>query len=122
MKALLSIGVIGAGGDTTMFVSPPEAVAEQFARKLAGARYDVARAHLADDSPAMRERIRTTSIALRRRAGAISNVDGRPGAIDGDVATATAVITTARAGEIDIAFTLIRRSGAWRIAEWSARL
>src|ERR671912_317017 len=61
-----------------------------------------------DDSPATRERIRTTSEALRARAGSIEQVEGKPGAIDGVTATATAVITTERAGEITMAFALVR--------------
>ena len=112
MKALLLVGAVTAGAlalgagsvvaghDTSTLVSPPEAVVEQFVRKLAAARYDVARAHLADDSPAARERIRTARETLRARAGAINQVEGKPGVIEGERATATAVVTTERAGEI----------------------
>lgn len=127
MKALLIVaavvagalgivaGSVGAGHDTGTLVSPPDAVVEQFVRKLAGARYDVALAHLEDDSPAMRERVRMTSDALRARAGAIDQVEGRAGAIEGDEATATAVLTTERAGNMTMEFRLIRRAGSWRI-------
>jgi len=115
--ALVAVSVV-AGRDTRTLVSPPEAVVEQFVRKLAAARYDVARAHLADDSPAIRERIQTTSDALRARAGAIIQVEGRPGVIDGDRATTTAVVTTERAGEITMEFRLIRRAGSWRITDF----
>jgi len=127
MKALLIVaavvagalgivaGSVGAGHDTGTLVSPPDAVVEQFVRKLAGARYDVALAHLEDHSPAMRERVRMTSDALRARAGAIDQVEGRPGAIEGDEATATAVLTTERAGNMTMEFRLIRRAGSWRI-------
>lgn len=132
MKALLLVaavtagalalvaGSVVAGHDTSTFVSPPEAVVEQFVRKLATARYDVARAHLADDSPAARDRIRAASDTLRARAGAITQVEGKPGVIDGDRATATAVVTTERAGEISMEFRLIRRTGSWRIVEFAA--
>jgi hypothetical protein len=112
--ALVALSVV-AGHDTTVLVAPPESVAEQFVRKLAGGRYDVAVEHLEHDTPALRERVRTTSGALRARAGAISQIEGQPGAIDGDEATATAVITTERAGKIMMAFALVRRAGAWRI-------
>ena len=127
MKALLLVGAViaaalavvagsvTAGHDRGTLVSPPDAVVEQFVRKLAGARYDVALAHLEDGSPAMRERIRMTSDALRARAGAIDQVEGKPGAIEGDEATATAVLTTERAGDITMEFRLIRRAGSWRI-------
>jgi hypothetical protein len=111
-------GSVGAGHDTGTLVSPPEAVVEQFVRKLAAARYDVALAHLDNRSPAMRDRIRTTSDALRARAGAIGQVEGKRGAIDGDSATATAIVTTERAGEITMEFRLIRHAGSWRIASF----
>ena len=127
MKALLPVAAVTAGAlalvaasvvaghDTATLVSPPEAVVEQFVRKLATARYDVALAHLDDDSPAVRERIRMASDALRARAGAIDQVEGKPGAIDGDQATATALISTERAGELIMEFRLIRRVGSWQI-------
>jgi hypothetical protein len=111
--------VVGVGHDTATLVSPPEAVAEQFVRKLAGGRYDVAHAHLADDSPALRERIRTTSDMLRARGGAITQVAGKPGTIDGDTATATGVVTTSRAGEVVIECELVRRAGSWRIRSFA---
>jgi hypothetical protein len=130
MKALLLVAAViaaalavvavsvGAGHDTSTLVSPPEAVVEQFVRKLAGARYDVALAHLDDRSPAMREHVRITSDALRARAGAIDQVEGKPGVMDGDRATASAVVTTERAGDITMEFTLIRHAGAWRITSF----
>jgi hypothetical protein len=88
---------VGVGHDSTTLVSPPESVAEQFARKLARGRYDVAREHLAHDSPERRDRIRSASDTLRARAGSISMIEGKAGAIEGDRATASAVITTGRA-------------------------
>jgi hypothetical protein len=130
MKALLLVaavtagafavvaGSVVAGGDTSTLVSPPEAVVEEFVRKLATGRYNVARAHLVEDSPTARERIREASDTLRARAGAINQVEGKPGAIDGDRATATVLISTARAGDITMEFALMRSSGSWRIAEF----
>lgn len=111
-------GSVGAGHDTGTLVSPPEVVVEQFVRKLAGARYDVALAHLDDRSQAMRDHIRKTSDALRARAGAIGQVEGKRGVIEGDLATATAIVTTERAGDITMEFRLIRHAGAWRIASF----
>jgi hypothetical protein len=115
--ALVAVSVM-AGGDTGTLVSPPEAVVEQFARRLAAGRHDVARANLADDSPAARERIRAASDALRQRAGAIRQVEGKPGVIDGERATATALVASTRAGETTMEFTLTRRAGSWRITDW----
>ena len=119
----VALGVVGAavgvGHDSATLVSPPEAVAEQFVRKLARGRYDVAAAHLADDSPSLRERIRTTSDRLRARAGAIAQVEGKPGRIDGDTATAAGVATTTRGGELVIQCELIRHAGSWRIRSFA---
>ena len=130
MRNLLSIAavvftsllLVGAGigiGDTTVLVSPPEAVAEQFTRKLAAARYDVAMGHLAEHNPAQFNRVTSIGDALRARAGAIDEVEGRPGEMTRDRATATAVLTTASAGELSITFDLVRRTGVWRIVTWS---
>ena len=130
MKALLvvaavmagALGVVAlsvvAGHDTGTLVSPPESVVEQLVRKLADGRYDVALAHLDDRSPAMRDRIRTTSDALRVRAGAIGQVEGKRGVIEGDTATASAVVKTERAGTITMEFRLIRHAGSWRITSF----
>jgi hypothetical protein len=115
--ALVAVSVV-AGRDAATLVSPPDAVVEQFVRKLATARYGVALSHLDDGSPAMRERVRKTSEVLRARAGAIDQVEGKPGTIDGDNATATAVISTERAGDITMEFRLIRHAGSWRIDDF----
>ena len=123
LVTIAALGLVGAsvgvGHDTQTLVSPPEAVAEQFARKLAGGRYDVAREHLDRDSPPEREHIRATSDALRARAGAISTVDGQADTIEGDRATASAVIRTTQAGDIVMHFVMVRRSGSWRVASFN---
>ena len=122
LATAVALGVVAAAvgfaHDTNTLVSPPESVAEQFVRKLAGRRYDVARAHLAEDSPALRARIRTASDMLRARAGAIVQVEGKPGVIDGDTATAAALVTTAGDDEIVMEFALVRRAGSWRITSF----
>jgi hypothetical protein len=117
--ALVLVGAsVGLGHDTTILVSPQEAVAEQFVRKLAARRYDVAMAHLEQRGPAVLERVRSTGNALRGRAGAINQVEGEPGAMSGDTAVASAVVTTERAGKIRMTFELVRRAGVWRISNW----
>ena len=130
MKALISVVavvvatlfvvgmIVAVGHDTSVLVSPPESVVEQFVRKLATGRYDVALQHLDDDAPAARERIRAASDMLRGRAGAIEQVVGTPGLLDGDRASANAVISTERAGEISMEFMLVRRAGSWRIVDF----
>ena len=47
LSAALGLGVVAAAialGDAGVFVSPPETVAEEFARKVVTGRYDVAMA------------------------------------------------------------------------------
>jgi hypothetical protein len=114
-------GVVIAGHETTMFVPPPENVAEEFTRKLAMGRYDVAGAHLEANTPDMAAAIRRSSDALRAQAGRVSQVAGEPGAIAGDAATASVTIATRDAGELQWEFSLVRRGGEWKIREWRAR-
>jgi hypothetical protein len=111
-------GVVIAGHDTTVFVSPPENVAEEFTRKLATGRYDMALPHLEHDDPAMLPVVRTSGENLRERAGEVHHVAGESSAIDGDTATADVTIETERAGELRWQFELVRRDGEWKIAEW----
>jgi hypothetical protein len=117
--ALLLVGLIVlAGGDTTVFVSPPEAVAEEFTRKLAAGRYDMALEHLEDGDHGMLAIVRTSGENLRARAGEINQVEGESSAITGDTATATVVIATADAGDLRWQFGLVRRYGEWKIQAW----
>lgn len=106
------------GHDTRTFVAAPEAVAEQFVRKLAAGRYDVARAQTSDGSRSTRDRIRSASARLRARAGAIDQVTGMAGWTGTDTARASVVLSTERAGEITMEFGLVRRSGSWRVEHW----
>ena len=117
--ALIVVGAgVGLWHDTTILVSPPEAVAEQFVRKLATGRYAVAMEHLDQRGPAVLERVRSAGSALRARAGAINQVEGEPGAMGAYNAAAAVVVTTGRAGMIRITFELVRRMGVWRITGW----
>jgi hypothetical protein len=117
--ALLFVGVVVlAGHDTTVLVSPPEAVAEEFTRKLAGGRYEVALQHLEEGGEAALPAVRQSAESLRARARAVNQVEGESSAITGDEATATVAITTSAAGELRWQFALVRRAGEWKIREW----
>lgn len=111
-------GVVIAGHDTTMFVPPPEAVAEEFTRKLATGRYDVALAELETNDRASIPAVRISSESLRAEAGAINQVEGESSTITGDTAIATVKIDTQDAGELRWNFQLVRRHGEWKISEW----
>ena len=116
--ALLLVGVVViTGHDTTVFVPPPEAVVEEFTRKLAGGRYDMALEHLEQGERAMLPRLRKSGETLRARAGEINQIEGESSAITGDTATATVRISTAGGGELHWQFRLVRRDWQWKIRE-----
>jgi hypothetical protein len=125
VKVLL-ITAIGLGaaaaaiieGDTRTVVPPPESVVEQFARHVAARRYDRALQYIDDESGITLTTVRLAADALHDRAGNIDQVEGEPGVMSGDRATASAVLTTQRAGRIRYECSLERRNGVWRIAEW----
>ena len=110
--------VVIAGDDTTLFVSPPEAVAEEFTRKLATGRYDRAVEHLEQNEPGMLPMVQTSGENLRAQAGAVNNVEGESASIEGDEATATVKITTEKAGDLEWTFELVRRDYEWKISDW----
>lgn len=114
-------GAVGPGHDTTILVSPPEAVAEQFSRKLARGQYELAADNLEPQGdPATRvDALKRWGNQLHERAGAIEQLEGKPGTIAGNAATASAILTTAHAGRIELSFTMVRRAGAWQIREWN---
>jgi hypothetical protein len=122
LVSLAAMGVIAAmvfaGHDTTLFVPPPENVAEEFTRKLATGRYDVALAHLERNGPPALAPTRESGEALRARAGAINQIEGESAVIAGEAATATVRIDTDDAGEIRWTFHLSRRNGEWKIRDW----
>jgi hypothetical protein len=69
---LVALGVLVAvvvfGGDTTVTVPPPEAVAEEFARQVATRRYDRALAYVDRHAGITLTTVRLAGEALHRRA------------------------------------------------------
>jgi hypothetical protein len=116
--ALLFVGVIVlAGGDTTIFVSPPEAVAEEFTRKLAEGRYDMALEHLEQGGPEMRRTVRRSGERLRAQTGGINQIEGASSAITRETATAMVTIA-ADAANVRWSFDFVRQQGEWKIRDW----
>lgn len=119
---LASLGFTSAvvvwGRDSTVLVPPPEAVAEQFARHLAARRYDRALQYVDEASKVSPATVRARGDELHERAGAIDFVEGRPGEIEGEHASAMAILRTEEAGAVTETFTLARRNGVWKIVEW----
>jgi hypothetical protein len=114
-------GVVIGGQDSTYFVPPPEAVAESFTREVATRRYDRAMEFVDPTSGITAINARLGSEELHGRAGAINDVKGDPGAITGERATASAVLTTEKAGRVRYFFRMARRAHTWKIVEWSER-
>jgi hypothetical protein len=115
---IVAVFVIG-GKDATYFVPPPEAVAESFTRQLAARRYDRAVQYVDARSGITTINARLGGEALHARAGEVDDVVGEPGSIEGDYATASAVVITERAGRVRYMFRLARTAHVWKIVEWT---
>ena len=104
-------------GDSTIFVSPPEAVVEGFMRQLTAKRYERALPFLSEGLAARTgpDRLRALTEQLRSRTGEITDVRGEPGLIQGDRAEATVALKTKSAGESRLKFPLSRQEGTWSI-------
>lgn len=104
--------------DGRCFTSPPEAVAEQFVRKLATRRWAPARAHLAPELAAVAGEagLREALAGFEERWGAIEQVQGQQGPASADQAWASALVTTSRGARLAITLPLLRRAGVWRVA------
>lgn len=114
---LLLWGLLFGLGDRQVFTSPPEAVAEQFMRKLATGRYEVAMDQLSGE---LRRKVRPDDLKaaaqrLKERVGQIQDVRGEPGLMRGDEAEAAAVLTLQQGKETPLRFRLTRSQGAWAI-------
>ena len=104
-------------GDQTVMVPPPEAVGEQFARQVAARRYDRALQYVDEGSGITLTTVRLGGEAVLERSGAVDQVEGEPGSIQGQHSTASAVLIT-EAGRIRFGYRLERRRGLWKIVEW----
>ena len=118
--AVVASVVIG-GQDSTYFVPPPEAVVENFTRDIVARRYDRAVKFVEPTSGITEINARLGGEELHARAGAVDQVEGEPGMIAGNRATASAVLITEKAGRLRYFFRLARSSNTWKIVEWSDR-
>jgi hypothetical protein len=116
---LMIAGAIFGLGDSSVFVPPPESVAEGFVRQVVAERYSEALPYL---SAALAERTTEESLKqlkkdLESRSGTIFNVQGEPGAIEENRAEASARLQV-QDGEFALRFDLVRQEGVWSITEW----
>jgi hypothetical protein len=109
---------VGPLHDTGALVSPPEAVVEQFMRQVANGHYELAIERAADRRASRLADLRRHGERLRVLAPIIDRIDGEPGTIAGDTATASALIHVDGGADLRWRFTLARRSGLWKVTGW----
>jgi hypothetical protein len=112
----LAIAVYGSR-DRTVFVSPPEVVAENFTRAVIARRYDPALKYL--DPELSRTTDRTDLAALANQidghAGKVVRVDAEQTSINGDRASAGVIVHGTAPATQPINLTLSFSHGSWRI-------
>lgn len=117
MAAALGIVALAiAAGDRQTLVPPPDAVAESFARQMAGRRYALGLRYL---SPRLRERIGEEALRrwfdpVRQQLGDVNAVDARLEWIERDRASATASIDAEHGGAV-LKLDMVFRQGLWVI-------
>jgi len=122
MAAALGVVALAiAGGDRQTLVSPPDAVAESFARQMAGRRYVLGLRYL---SPQLRERIGEEELRrwfdpVRQQLGVANAVDARLEWVERDRASATASID-AEHGRAILKLDMVSRQGLWVIDDLPA--
>jgi len=109
-------GVVFGLGDRTTLVPPPESAAEGFVRALETGRYGRALPYLSAAAEARvgREGVEAAAGRLRARAGEVLDVRGETLSIDGDRASARALVET-RDGELVVELPMVRENGVWAI-------
>jgi hypothetical protein len=116
---MVCIGAVGLLRDSGLFTSPPEAVAEGFVRQLVAGRYERAMTYL--DESMSREidqnDLKTFAMFIMMRSGEVLDVKGERGWVKGGKAEASARLMTTISGAWDLNLVMVRRSGAWSIAE-----
>ena len=118
----LVAGLVLGLGDRTVFVPPPEAVVEDFVRKLVAERYERALESLSDDLAltATPETLKRMTERFKQRTGEILDVRGERGWIEGERAQASTSLKTSLLGAPTLTFSLTRQSGVWSINDLSS--
>ena len=113
----LIAGAVFALDDETLFVSPPESVAEQFVEVLAFGRAGPARrllTHEAERATSVEE-LRAVSGRLRHRYGAVDDVSVHVEERRGDTLILLVVIGGSRM-DGDLRLPVVREQGEWVVA------
>jgi hypothetical protein len=115
----LTAGALFGLRDRSVLASPPEAVAEDFVRKLETGRYVRAREDLSDDLAQQvgPDSLRLLLHSLEQRAGQILDVRGERLWMTNTAARAAAVLTTEGGRELEVEFPLEWTKGEWSVAD-----
>jgi hypothetical protein len=111
-------GAVFALGDRTTLTSPPEAVAEEFVRRLAAHRPQRARDHLSEQAqPAYpAKRLAAWFRDVESVVDPIDQIEGKDPGIAKDEAWATVSVRNDDR-RVDIRLTLVSERGEWRVSK-----
>jgi hypothetical protein len=115
----LTAGALFGLRDRSVLASPPEAVTEDFVRKLETGRYVRAHEDLSDDLAQQvgPDSLRSLLHGLEQRVGQIVDVRGERLWMTNPAARAAAILTTERGQELEVEFPLEWSKGEWSIAD-----
>jgi len=116
--AVVAASVFG-GHDTSVLVSPPDAVTESFVRELGMARYGLARNYLARDVKrrTSEDDMRAGFETVQGGTGKPDQVITSPSSVEGDRARVLATLQ-GRQATAAMYVDLIRERGVWKVASW----
>lgn len=115
---LVAVAVFGAK-DGALFVPPPEALAEHFARALGKGRYEVAHRYLASETRAHEsaDGLQARFGAARAQLGAFEDVRASTLRSETDHASAVADIRGS-GSNTRVTVVLTRENGLWTVQHW----
>lgn len=122
---VVALGIVGAvvfgARDASLFVPPPEAVAENFARELVSGRYQLARRQLSERERRQRGAadLKARFEAWRARIGPLNLAEAREVSRGSDGASAVCELQGERSAVV-LTLSLVRQRGLWKVDGWEA--
>ena len=123
LVTLMGFGVVATtvfgGGDRSVFVAPPDSVAEGFVRQLGMERYDLAHRFLVSN---LQKQVSSATLgeafeALREAIGRPDQVETTVSWTNGQAARVQAAYD-GRRGKAALYVDLVREHGLWKIGSW----
>ena len=117
---VVAAAVFGAH-DADTLVSPPEAVAEDFGRELAMARYTLSRKYLSAEQRRQQSAndLKARFEPWRARIGKFDAAEARELSREGDRSSAACELQGDRS-TVSLSVLLVRQHGLWRVERWEA--